>query len=46
MSTGVSDTGVSDTICFTGIPEKGDMDRVASYCKDRGVTLNGVSWRA
>lgn len=35
-----------DCVWFIGIPEKGDMDRVASYCKDRGVTLNGVSWRA
>lgn len=39
-------TGVSNTICFTCIPEKGDMDRVASYCKDRGVTLNWVLWWA
>ena len=35
-----------DCVWFIGIPEKGDMDRVESYCKDRGVTLNGVSWRA
>lgn len=35
-----------DCVWFIGIPERGDMDRVASYCEDRGVVLNGVSWRA
>lgn len=35
-----------DCIWFIGIPERGDMDRVARYCQDRGVSLNGVSWRA
>jgi len=35
-----------DCVWFVGIPDRGGMDHVAEYCKERGVSLGGVSWRA
>lgn len=35
-----------ESVWFIGIPARQDMERMTDYCKDKGVFLNKVSWRA
>jgi len=32
-------------IWYIGIPDRGDMERMAALCRERGLTLGSVSWR-